>query len=223
MTQGIERRFAPTELRAARKDGATMPTIEGHAAVFDSLSVELWGFFEEIAPGAFADSIAAGDDVRALFNHDPNYVLGRTRNGTLRLAEDEIGLRVEFEPPDTAQARDVVTLIERGDVSQMSFAFAVLEEKWRIDDMERYVRRIVRAKLYDVSPVTYPAYPATDVGVRAAGVFGEIPVIPADLVQGRQAAADGDQVQARLEVLRLRLEIAERALPEDGGAQAKEG
>ena len=210
MTQGIERRFAPTELRAARKAGAAMTTIEGHAAVFDSLSVELWGFYEEIAPGAFADSIAAGDDVRALFNHDPNYVLGRTRNGTLRLSEDEIGLRVEFEPPDTAQARDVVTLIERGDVSQMSFAFAVLDEKWRIDEMNRYVRRIVQARLYDVSPVTYPAYPATDVGVRAGGsVFGEIPVIPADLVQGRQAAADGDQVRAHLDTLRLRLQIAE--------------
>jgi len=214
MPQGIERRFAPTELRAARKDGASMPTIEGHAAVFDSLSVELWGFYEEIAPGAFADSIEAGDDVRALFNHDPNYVLGRSRNGTLRLAEDEVGLRVEFEPPDTQQARDVVTLIERGDVNQMSFAFAVLEEKWRIDDMERYVRRIMRAKLYDVSPVTYPAYPATDVGVRAADgspMFGEIPEIPADLVQGRQAAAGGDQAQGRLEVLRLRLAVAERA------------
>ena len=66
MPQGIERRFAPTELRAARKDGATMPTIEGHAAVFDSLSVELWGFFEEIAPGAFADSIEAGKVLRLM-------------------------------------------------------------------------------------------------------------------------------------------------------------
>ncbi len=95
----------------------------------------------------------------------------------------------------------------------MSFAFAVLEEKWRIDDMERYVRRIMRAKLYDVSPVTYPAYPATDVNVRAADgspMFGDIPEIPADLVQGRQAAAGGDQAQGRMEVLRLRLEIAER-------------
>lgn len=213
MSQGIERRFAPqAELRAVRGEGRAMPTIVGHAAVFDQPSVELWGFYEEVAPGAFADSIADGDDVRALFNHDPNVVLGRTKSGTLRLTEDEIGLAVEGDPPDTQQARDVITLIERGDVTQMSFAFRVLDEKWRIDEQERYVRRILRAKLYDVSVVTYPAYPSTDVGVRAAGrdpLFGEIPVIPADLVQGRQAAADGEQAQGRLDVLRLRLQLAE--------------
>ena len=118
------------------------------------------------------------------------------RNGTLRLAEDEVGLRVEFEPPDTQQARDVVTLIERGDVNQMSFAFAVLEEKWRIDDMERYVRRIMRQAV-TTSPVTYPAYPATDVGVRAADgspMFGRSGNSGRPGA-GRQAAADGDQAQ----------------------------
>lgn len=212
MVKGIERRFVPqAELRAVKADGNGIPTVRGHAAVFDQLSVELWGFYEEIAPGAFADSIAADDDVRALLNHDPNVVLGRTRSGTLRLSEDEVGLVAEFDPPDTQQARDVVTLIERGDISQMSFAFRVLDEKWRIDDQERYVRRIVRAKLYDVSAVTYPAYPTTDVGVRADPMFGEIPVIPSDLVQGRQAAADDERAQGRLEMLRLRLQIAEIA------------
>ena len=215
MSQGIERRFVPqAELRAVKSDGRTMPTIAGHAAVFDQASVELWGFYEEVAPGAFADTIADGDDVRALFNHDPNLVLGRTKSGTLRLSEDEVGLLAEFDPPDTQQARDLVTLIERGDVSQMSFAFRVLDDKWRIDGDERYVRRILRAKLYDVAPVTYPAYPSTDVGVRAAGkdpLFGEIPVIPADLVQERQTAASDEGAQGRLDVLRLRLQLAEKS------------
>lgn len=215
MSKGIERRFVPTaELRVARKDGQ-LPTIKGHAAVFDTLSVEMWGFYEEIAPGAFADSIANGDDVRALFNHNMDVVLGRTKSGTLRLREDEVGLLSEIDPPDTQHARDVVSLIERGDVTQMSFSFVVLSDKWRIDDNERYVRRILQAKLYDVSPVTYPAYPATDVSVRATDgrhpVLGEIPVIPADLVQARQAAAGDGQAQGRLDLLRLRLQLAERA------------
>ena len=142
--------------------------IEGHAAVFDSWSETLGGIFpfkEKVRKGAFSQTIEK-DDIRALFNHDPNYVLGRNKAGTLELKEDERGLYVRIIPPDTQAARDLITSIERGDINQMSFGFTVEEEKW--DTVEGIdVRELRKVKLFDVSPVTFPAYPSTDVRVRA--------------------------------------------------------
>lgn len=144
------------------------PVIEGHAAVFDSWSETLGGIFpfkEIVRKGAFNESIGK-DDIRALFNHDPNYVLGRNRAGTLELVEDEIGLRVRITPPETSWAKDIQTSIKRGDITQMSIGFIVEEDKWSTQDgMD--VREIRKVQLFDVSPVTFPAYTATDVGVRA--------------------------------------------------------
>ena len=109
--------------------------IIGQAAVFDSLSEDLGGFRERIAPGAFAATIAE-DDIRALFSHSSDQVLGRNRAGTLKLAEDDTGLSVRIEPPDTNAARDLVTLIERGDVSGMSIGFQTLIDEWNMEDGE---------------------------------------------------------------------------------------
>ena len=154
------------ELRVNESDGMTM--IEGHAAVFDSWSETLGGIFpfkEIVRKGSFAESIGK-DDIRALFNHDPNYVLGRNRAGTLELVEDEVGLRVRISPPDTSWARDIQTSIRRGDISQMSIGFVVEDDEWRTENgMD--VRELRKVRLFDVSPVTFPAYTATDVGVRA--------------------------------------------------------
>src|SRR5690606_29136668 len=108
------------------------PVISGHAAVFDTLSEPMWGFREKIAPGAFDDVLE--DDVRALFNHDPNFILGRTRSGTLKIAVDMRGLQYEIDPPDTQPARDLIVSMERGDVSQSSFAFIVAEDDWDEDE-----------------------------------------------------------------------------------------
>src|SRR5262245_46107276 len=114
----LERRAFTVNLRAADDS----PKINGHAAVF-GVEADIAGlFWERIEPGAFTKAIGR-DDVRALWNHNPDYVLGRNTSGTLRLSEDEKGLAVEIDPPDTQWARDLAISIRRGDVSQMSFGF----------------------------------------------------------------------------------------------------
>ena len=167
----------------AGKDGKERRLIVGHAAVFNQLSDDLGGFREQVATGAFKEAITT-DDVRALWNHNPDYVLGRNRSSTLTLAEDARGLAIEIDPPDTQWARDLLVSIDRGDVNQMSFAFSVRAngQNWGKEDDGTYVRTLTRVRLYDVSPVTYPAYPQTDVAARslrsfqqASGACGEDP------------------------------------------------
>lgn len=162
----VERRYTrgDVELRAAADQPKQMA---GYAAVFNSLSQNLGGFVERIAPGAFAKTLAEAD-VKALFNHDANLLLGRSKSGTLRMEEDEVGLRYEVDLPDTTLGRDLSVLLERGDVSQSSFAFRVVRDDWATDDQDRPVRTLVEVKLFDVSPVTYPAYLDTEASMRAA-------------------------------------------------------
>jgi uncharacterized protein len=150
------------DLRAAREE----KTLSGHAAVFNQRA-DLGWFREEIAPGAFADSIA-NDDIRALWNHNSNFVLGRNKAKTLELSEDATGLAVKIYPPDTQPGRDALVSIERGDVSQMSFGFDVIEQKWTVLDDKTELRTILKAKIYEVSPVTFPAYTGTDISARSA-------------------------------------------------------
>jgi hypothetical protein len=154
-------------LRIKEADEEKGAEIIGHAAVFDSWSETLGGIFpfkEKVRRGAFAESIL-NDDIRALFNHSADYVLGRNKAGTLELTEDEKGLLVKIKPPDTQWARDLVISIKRGDINQMSFAFNVEEENWSTENGFD-VRELKKVKLYDVSPVTFPAYTSTDVGIR---------------------------------------------------------
>lgn len=166
-TKTPERRIVPAgELRVVRAAGDDAAKIGGHAAKFDSLSEDLGGFRERIAPGAFAQTIKTGD-IRALWNHDSNIVLGRNKSGTLRLSEDSAGLLWEADAPQTQLVRDMVLApIERGDVSQCSFGFYTLNDKWAKMDGE-WIRTLLEVELFDVSPVTYPAYPSTDVAVRS--------------------------------------------------------
>lgn len=156
------RALGMVELRAA--DG--VPTkIIGYAALFD-VPVMIGGMFREIiAPGAFTAAIGR-DDVRGLYNHDQNYVIARTSNNTLSLSEDAKGLRYEAIPPDTTWAKDLMTSISRGDVSQSSFAFSVTKELWD-DTVDPPTRTIFECELYDVSPVTYPATTDTTVACRS--------------------------------------------------------
>lgn len=161
----IERRFQLAELRIEDYRAEAGPKIVGHAAVFNQKSEEIFGFREIVLPGAFAKTIKK-NDVRALWNHDPNFVLGRKKNGTLSLSEDDVGLRVKISPPETSFAADVVEMIRRGDVDQMSFGFRTITDKWRKQDGET-IRELVEVDLFDVSPVTFPAYPQTDVSARS--------------------------------------------------------
>lgn len=150
-------------------------TVSGYAAVFDSLSEDLGGFVEEIKRGAFRKVLRSGPDVRFLINHE-GVPLARTTNDTLRLSEDPKGLRVEADLPDTTQARDLATSISRGDLDQMSFMFTVNADGREWDfDAEPAVRTIFEMSgLFDVSAVTFPAYPATRIGVR--GVIAGEPI-----------------------------------------------
>lgn len=152
-------------------DDAAMPMITGYAAVFESettIGGRDWGFREKIAKGAFAEAIKTSD-VRALFNHDEDMVLGRLKAGTLRLKEDERGLRVEIDPPDTQDARDLITKMQRGDIDQMSFAFTMENGAQAWDETGDMPLRTIQkvGDLLDVSVVTYPAYVDTEAAARS--------------------------------------------------------
>lgn len=172
-----ERRYVQTgksELRLLDGDNGKPKTLVGYAAVFNSLSEELWGFREQVRPGAFAESLRRGDDVRATIEHQGGLTtLGRSTAGTLKLAEDTVGLRSEIILPDTQASRDVMELIERGDISQMSFAFTVRKQEWYEPDEGDVIRTLIEVDLHDVSVVTYPAYVDTSVAVRSLNQWRE--------------------------------------------------
>ena len=156
------------EVRAA--DDSPALTFTGHAAVFNQrtwIGPKDWGFWEEVDAGFFDDVLA--DDARFLVNHDPNIVLARN-GSTMSLAVDERGLMVvaDWDPADP-DAQKWAGRVKRGDVTQMSFAFTVAEEKWSEGEDGKEVRRLLKAKnLYDSSLVTYPAYDGTDAAMREA-------------------------------------------------------
>lgn len=195
-----ERRFAldtnRAEVRAIREDGAA-PKLQGYAAPFGSESEDLGGFREIIAPGAFADTLKT-DDIRALVNHETRLVIGRTTAGTLRLWEDARGLGFEIDPPATTYAADLLVSIDRKDVTGMSFRFFVensADERWaKIGG--NWIRTVLKMRLVEVSPVTFPAYPASSVASRTVG---DGP--PAGLAQAIAAAAQEAEERDR----RLRL------------------
>jgi len=152
-----------------RDDGAA--TLTGYAAVFyrkDDPGTEYRIFddlIERIEPGAFRRALAENQDIRALFNHDASAVLGRVPE-TLRLDEDEIGLRYAIVLPPTQLGRDVAALVARGDITGSSFSFAVRSQRYDYLDGVA-IRWLTDVDLYDVGPVTFPAYDATNAAVRA--------------------------------------------------------
>jgi HK97 family phage prohead protease len=158
------RNIVATELRTI-DGGNGKRKIEGYAAVFNEMSEDIGGFQEKIADGAFSSTIQ-NDDIMALWNHNADYPLGRNKAGTLTLEEDNKGLRFVIDPPDTQYSRDLIVSIDRGDVDQMSFGFRTIKDHWEMNG-DKVVRTLIEVKLYDVSPVTYPAYPQTSAAVRS--------------------------------------------------------
>lgn len=162
---GIERVavLGQVEFRAS---GSGPGKLGGYAAVFDQTTDLGWFGQERMAQGAFDTALAdEGTDVRALWNHDPQYLLGRQSSGTLRLSTDTHGLEYEVDLPDTSYARDVRQLAERGDLNGASFAFVPGDWSWD-EGTDTRTHTSVKA-LVDVSPVTFPAYDGASTEARS--------------------------------------------------------
>jgi len=208
------------ELREGDGDDSS-PVLAGHAAVFNKETVIGSFFREKIAPGAFTKTIKEAD-VRHLFNHDPNWVLARTKNGSLQLSEDKVGLAFEAElNMDDPQAQTVRAKVARGDVDQSSFAFRVIKEEWIEPDEdgkgELPLRTIKEAQLFDTSSVTYPAYEDAETFLRGVGldILGEaLGVDEDDRATILRALTFGDSLDADMEPV---LRSASKALCELAG------
>jgi HK97 family phage prohead protease len=173
----LERRMFNAEFRTLRADGKPTQLV-GYASVFN-VPADMGSFQEVIKPGAFTRTLKEGADVRALFNHNPDFILGRStdggKTGTLSLSEDGVGLRYVIDMPDTQLGRDLLTSVERGDITQNSFGFVVRQQQRSsikgADGQTRMVREITDCDLFDVSPVTYAAYPQTSLEARSAFMY----------------------------------------------------
>lgn len=178
----VERR-AFLECRAEASDNGKK--IRGYAIRFDAMSVDLGGFKELIDPAAVDRTISEGLDVRALVDHDSAKVIGRTRSGTLSLRKDSKGLRIEVEPDEEiSYARDIMRAVARGDVSGMSFAFRTLEDEWNYEG-KTPIRTVTDMRISEVSIVTFPAYPQTDVQVaqRSLAAFQQSAAVQGNRVE----------------------------------------
>lgn len=198
------RTLQPCEVRI---EGDAKPVIRGYAAVFDKIA-DVYQIKEKIRRGAFARTINNAD-IRALINHDPNYVLGRNKAQTLKLAEDDKGLAVEIFPDPKIQfVHDLIISMQRRDINQMSFGFQVVQEEW---DQDKKVRTLVEVKLFDVSVVTFPAYPQTSAHVRSGPKSYGINLELLDRAVCR--ARDGSMTAMDEEILRSSIQILQAITP----------
>ncbi len=193
----IEIRHFPMELRVEGDENA--PKLVGHIAVFNELSEDLGGFKEKIAPGAFTETIET-QDIRALWNHENDLVLGRTSSGTLELKEDDTGLAFSNQPPDTTWFRDRLVSIKRKDVTGASFGFFTDSDEWSTEKDGTRVRTLKKVTLLEVSPgVTFPAYPQADVALRSMELWQE-----AEKKASGQTEAEAQCLYLKKKRLRLR-------------------
>lgn len=200
-TATIEKRVTPrkVELRAAPEGSSSPGTLVGYAAVYNTMSEDLGGWYETIAPGAF-DGVM-GDNCCCLRNHEDDKLLGRTVSGTLRIESDSVGLRFECDLPNTSVGHDTAELVSRGDMPGCSFQYRVAPEGDSWDWSKPMPVRTVRkySRLYDVGPVTFPAYPDTSVEVRT-------------LEGARQAFEAAEAARRCQDLARARLRVAESTI-----------
>jgi HK97 family phage prohead protease len=172
MRQEMESRSVKAQLAdvEVRSDEAGRPVgFTGYAAVFNQRTMigrKPWGFWEEIAPGAFRKAIQESDPVM-LLNHNDDMPLARQSSGSLRLSEDERGLKVDADLPDTSYGRDLAENLRNGNINGMSFRFAPVKEEWSTEDDGVESRKLLEVELPEVSPVTFPAYKNTVASLRS--------------------------------------------------------
>jgi HK97 family phage prohead protease len=154
--------FESAEFRFADGDKRTL---EGYASIY-GVSYDLGRFDEVVETGAFSRALTEAQDVRALIDHDPARIIGRSKNGTLEMREDNKGLFTRIHLPDTQEARDLATLVERGDLDAMSFGFTVKSDRWENNE-GRNTRYISDVDIFDISVVAFPASPTTSVALRS--------------------------------------------------------
>lgn len=159
-----ETRSVTAELRVTASDDGR--TIEG-VIPYNSPSVDLGGFTEIIAPGAFAAALEADADIRALLNHDSTLLLGRTKSGTLTLTDSPEGLRYKLKLPNTTAGNDLAEQVSRGDLEATSFGFCCHKETWAVTDDGTTIRTLQEVELFEVSPTGDPAYPDAAVALRS--------------------------------------------------------
>jgi len=163
----MERRILQATQMEIRKADEGPTTIEGYAAKFNVDSVPMWGFTERIAPGTFTRTLKENPDIKALWNHDSNCVIGSTKGGSLQLSEDDVGLKFSLDPGDTSWGKDALECIKRGDVSGVSFGFMTQKCEWDYTDPDNTIRTLTDVDLYEISPTPFPAYPDTEVQARS--------------------------------------------------------
>jgi HK97 family phage prohead protease len=228
VTKGArEERVVHVDDLEARAEGDTGPTITGHPLVYGKWSQDLGGFRERILPGAAAKTISESD-IRALFNHDPNFVIGRTRAGTLELSDTPKGVAMSASPPATSWASDLLISMRRKDIDQMSFAFTAIRDEWREPkkDGELFERDIAELRMYDVSVVTFPAYVQTDAQVRSVlgGAGLDFDALAAFLNRAQRgltpSSSDYDLIEASVAALRSYIPPAPEPAPEPETTQA---
>ncbi|MFC6644145.1 HK97 family phage prohead protease [Granulicella cerasi] len=162
-----EIRSVTAELRVAASEDGTR-TLTGFIP-YNTESVDLGGFTEVIAPGAFAEALQPTSDVLALRDHDAKLLMGRTKSGTLIFTDATDGLRYQVKLPNTTAANDLAESIERGDLDGTSFGFSTDEDKW-INADGKVIRTLLKVNLFEVSPCSFPAYPDSGIALRSAPV-----------------------------------------------------
>lgn len=194
----ITRALFETDGLEIRKSQEGKQTLVGYAVRWDKLSVPIYGSFRErVRAGAFTESLKS-NNVRALWNHNSDFVLGSTGGKTMALREDDKGLYFEIDLPDTQIGRDAAITIQRGDVSGMSFGFNTRKQEWDETDPKNIIRTLVDVDLREISPTPFPAYPQTKVGIRSVeDDFREF-------IEARKSQTQKSESDANLNLLNIR-------------------